>query len=201
MKKVSLLFYLLCCTCSLLIMGNKIVIEQTKNQVYAKIENVPIRETALVLGSRKNGKYGINPYFKYRMEAAISLYNAGKIKSIIVSGDNHHLSYNETEDMAKYLVKKGIPSTAIIKDFAGFRTLDSVIRAKKVFHKKDIIIVSQMFHNQKALFIANSIQIDAIAFNAKDVRSMHNFTHYRSYFAKCLAVIDIYILKTQPKFL
>lgn len=136
-----------------------------------------------------------------RMEAAITLFKAGKVKRILVSGDNHISSYNETDDMANYLIENGIPKSAIIKDYAGLRTFDSVIRANRVFGFNSITIISQQFHNQKALFIANYMDLDAVAFNAKDVNSKNNYTHYRSYLAKCLAIFDLYIIKRKPKFL
>ena len=135
------------------------------------------------------------------MDATIELYKANKIAQIIVSGDNHLKGYNETEDMANYLIANGIPNNAIIKDYAGFRTLDSVVRAKKVFNCDSLIIVSQEFHNERALFIANYYGIEAIAYNAADNNNGINTTHFREYLAKVLVVLDLYIFKTKPKFL
>lgn len=200
MRKITTYFYLFCALAVTLIMSNLIVIEQTKNQIYEKTADVPFKEYALVLGAAKDGRLGINPYFKYRMDAAVSLYNSGKTNKIIVSGDNHTHSYNETEDMVNYLVDNGIPKSDIIPDYAGFRTLDSVVRAKKVFNCQSLIIVSQEFHNQRALYIANFYEMDAVAFNARDV-STNNYTHFREYLAKFLVILDLYVFKTAPKFL
>ncbi len=182
-------------------MSNEIVILQSRNKIYSDINEIPYREYALVLGAAKDGKRGLNPYFKYRMDAAITLYKSGKTKKIIVSGDNHTSTYNETEDMTNYLIDNGIPLEAIIKDYAGFRTLDSVVRAKKVFNCESVIIISQEFHNERALYIAEFYEMDAIAFNARDVSSSKNLTHIREYFAKCLVIFDLFIFETAPKFL
>lgn len=200
MRKITTYFYLFSVVIITLIISNRIVIEQTTNQIYEKTEDVPFKEYTLVLGTSKEGKLGINPYFKYRMDAAISLYNSGKTSKIIVSGDNHKHSYNETADMVNYLVNNGIPKSGIIADYAGFRTLDSVVRAKKVFNCQSLIIVSQEFHNQRALYIANFYGMDAVAFNARDV-STNNYTHFREYLAKVLVILDLYVFQTAPKFL
>lgn len=165
------------------------------------MHKLPKKEFALVLGAAKNGKNGLNPYFKYRMDATIDLWKNEKISQIIVSGDNHTLTYNEADDMKNYLVNHGIPESTIHCDYAGFRTLDSVVRAKKVFGCNSMVIVSQKFHNERALYIAHYYGIDAIAFNAKDVKSVTNLTHIREIFAKLLVIFDLHLFNTKPKFL
>lgn len=181
--------------------SSMLIIYTTSPFLYSEIEDIPACEYALVLGAAKQGKYGLNPYFKYRMEAAAELYFSGKVKKIIVSGDNHIQSYDETTDMAEYLISLGVPDSAIIRDYAGFRTLDSVVRAKKVFHCTSLIIVSQEFHNQRAVFIARCYGIDAIGYNARDLQKKNNLTHWRELAAKLAAIIDVFILNRQPKFL
>lgn len=173
----------------------------TANYLFDQIEKIPQKEFGLVLGAGMKGKYGLNPYFVYRMEAAAELYLKGKVKRLIVSGDNHIKTYDETTDMANYLIGLGVPDKDIIRDYAGFRTLDSVIRAKKVFNCKSLIIVSQKFHNQRAVFIARHYNIDAIGYNARDVQSKNNVTHWREFAAKFGTIIDLFLLNRQPKFL
>ncbi|WP_353571269.1 ElyC/SanA/YdcF family protein [Candidatus Albibeggiatoa sp. nov. BB20] len=177
--------------------------EQTKNRLYNDVEQVQPKKVALVLGANRYVAGGrINLFFRFRMEAAAKLYHAGKVQHILVSGDNGTRAYNEPIEMQKYLVDLGIPSEDITLDYAGFRTLDSVVRANKVFQQNDFIIVSQAFHNRRALFIADYYHIQAIGFNAQDVtRSRSLKTRIREYFAKVKAVLDLYILGTQPKFL
>lgn len=187
------LFWGFCC--------NFLIEYSTSAYLYDKLEELPQKEFGLVLGTGKEGRYGLNPYFVYRMEAAAEIYFSGKVKKLIVSGDNHIQSYDEATDMANYLIDLGVPAKDIIRDYAGFRTLDSVIRAKKVFNCKSLIIVSQKFHNQRAVFIARYHNMDAVGYNARDIRSKNNLTHWREFAAKFGTVIDLFLLNRQPKFL
>lgn len=142
-----------------------------------------------------------NQFFTFRMDAAVNLYNAGKIKYILVSGDNHLAGYNEPELMRKELIKRGIPKDKIYMDFAGFRTFDSVIRCHEVFGQSTFIIISQKFHNQRAVFIGKYLHLDVIGFNAQDVELNASFkTLVREYFARVKVFIDI-LSGVQPKFL
>lgn len=175
----------------------------TKNEIYNEIAKLPKKDVGLLLGTSSRSKSGnVNLFFKYRIDAATQLYNSGKIKHIIVSGDNHMANYNEPRDMMNALIKRGIPADAITLDYAGFRTLDSVVRCKEIFGQDSYTIISQKFHNQRAVFLAKKSGIDAIAFNAKDVNFGYSkLTYLREYLARTKAVLDIYILNKQPKFL
>lgn len=174
---------------------------QTEKYIFDNLNQVPSKKYGLVLGTSKWGRVGINPYFRFRMEAAAQLYHHHKVEKLIVSGDNHVKTYDETTDMAMYLIQLGVPDSAIIRDYAGFRTFDSVVRAQKVFHCHELIIVSQKFHNQRAIFIAHHYGIDAVAYNAQDVSSKNNFSHWREFAAKFGAFLDLFVLDRQPKFL
>jgi len=178
------------------------LIRSTEQAVYDDIKNIPANDVVLVLGANPmiRGKWK-NPYFYNRIDAAYELYRAGKAKHLILSGDNHRHSYNEPEEMKKALMEKGVPEQDITLDFAGFRTLDSVIRARAIFQQKRFTILSQEFHNYRALFIAHKNDIDAVAYNAAPVNSLSNKTIYREYLARCKAVLDLYLLNKQPKFL
>ncbi|EDN66181.1 sanA protein [Beggiatoa sp. PS] len=158
---------------------------------------------ALLLGTAKYLRHGrINRYFKYRIDATVQLYKAGKIKHILASGTNHTKYYNEPNEMRKALMAQGVPREAITLDYAGFRTLDSVIRCKKIFSQTDIVVISQSFHNKRALFISDFYGITAIGFNARDVPLRDDLkTPFREIFARSKAVLDLYILETQPKYL
>ncbi len=184
-------------------LSNQWIISSTKDRIYTTIEAVPTNDVALVLGASKYLSGGrINPYFKYRMEAAARLYHAGKVKHLLVSGDNHVKSYDEASDMRSYLMQLGVPASKITLDYAGFRTLDSVVRSKKVFGQTRLTIVSQEFHNQRALFICDHYNIDAVAYNAKDLSAEKGKkTRWREYLAKFKAVLDLYLLNKSPKFL
>jgi len=185
-----------------LLLSNVLVRKSAKGLTYDSTEKVPYNHTGLVLGTSKRAKGGgENLYFKYRMEAVADLYNAGKINFIIVSGDNSIMEYNETRDMKKSLVLLGIPEDCIVEDFAGFSTLDSVIRAKEVFGQDSITVISQEFHNERAIFIGKNHDIYALGFNAKKVPKRYgSVTRTREYFARVKALLDIYVLNTMPRF-
>jgi SanA protein len=184
--------------------SNAIIINSAKTSIYSSVSETPNgNKIALLLGtSRYTVRGTANLYFEYRINAAVDLYRQGKIKHIIVSGDNKAESYNEPKEMQKALMEKGIPESVITLDYAGFRTLDSVIRCKKVFGQNKFIIVSQRFHLERALFIADKYNIDAIGFAAKDPSGNYSTkTKVREIFAKTKAVIDLYIINKKPKFL
>ena len=185
-----------------ILLSNYWVSEQAKGQTFDNIVEVPDNPTGLVLGTSKRVRGGgENLYFKYRMQAAVELFKAGKIKFIIVSGDNSIMEYNETRDMKNSLIQMGIPEDKIVEDFAGFSTLDSVLRAKEVFGQDSITIISQEFHNERAIFIGKNHDIYALGFNARDVPKRYGtVTVTREYFARVKAMLDVYILKSMPKF-
>jgi len=178
------------------------VISSTKKQLYNNINGIPFNKAGIVLGTNKMWRGEENPFFKYRIEAAVALFKAGKINHIIVSGDNHVSYYDEPMDMKNALVKLGVPDSCITLDYAGFRTFDSVIRCKEIFGQDSITIISQAFHNERALFIANYYKMHAIGFDAKDVAEAFSIqTQLREYFAKCKAVLDLYVFHASPHFL
>lgn len=185
-----------------LALSNLWVVQSTQNQVFSKVKDVPDGQVALLLGTnpRIRNTYK-NPYFTNRIAASVALYKAGKVKHFILSGDNSREAYNEPEAMQQALLKAGIPLNKMTLDYAGFRTLDSVVRSKAVFQQEKILIISQNFHNYRALFIANHEGIEAIAFDAKRVyRTAFSKVKKREYIARALAVLDLYVLQREPKF-
>jgi SanA protein len=188
---------------SIILVSNLVVRFSYSGSIYSSVNALPEKKVGLLLGTNKYLKAGgINPYYQYRLEAAVELLKAGKIKYIIVSGDNSIIEYNEPVQMRDDLIKMGVDPTLIYLDYAGFRTLDSIIRAKKVFGQDSFIIISQPFHNQRAIFIAKQYNIDAIAFNAKDVSMSRGFkVQFREIFARVKLMIDVYLTNKQPKFL
>jgi SanA protein len=104
--------------------------------------------------------------------------------------------------MKNHLIEAGVPAEHIVCDYAGFRTLDSIIRAKKVFGQNRITVVSQRFHNERAIFLAQHQGIDAIGFNAQDVNGFHSYsTDCRNQASKMFTLLDVYLFRTKPKFL
>ena len=181
---------------------NHWVITSTGSQLFNTVESAPYRKVGLLLGTNKSWHGAENPYFKYRIDAAVALFKAGKIKHIIVSGDNHLSYYDEAKDMKDSLLKQGIPDSCITLDYAGFRTLDSMVRCLEVFGQDSVTVISQAFHNERAIFIANYYKMHAIGFNAQDPPATFSIqTRIREYFAKSKAVLDLYVLHTSPHFL
>lgn len=173
-----------------------------KAYVFDRISDVPQQKVGVLLGTSKLLKNGnSNQYFTNRIEAAVQLFEQDKIQYIIVSGDNSSKEYNEPEDMKIALVERGIPENRIILDYAGFRTFDSVIRAKEIFGQTKYVIISQKFHNQRAVYIARKNGIEAYGFNAEDVKNYGGFkTKVREIFARNKVFID-QLIGQKPKFL
>lgn len=178
---------------------NRVVERNAHNSLYSSVDALPPKKVGLLLGT---SPYLGNLYFKYRIEAAAALYQSGKVKHLIVSGDNHTQNYDEATAMKKALVQAGVPDTCITLDYAGFRTLDSIVRCKEVFGQDEFIVISQEFHNERALFIASAYGINAIGFNARSVDASYGLkTQAREYLARVKCILDIYLLHTKPHFL
>lgn len=176
----------------IMILANFWVYSVTEGRTYSRISKIPPREVALVLGTSPKMKSGVaNPYFTYRMDATALLYHHGKIKKIIVSGEKSK-GYDEPEAMKKFLVYQGgVPEDIIIKDTKGFNTRESILRCKNEFKQKNVIIVSQGFHNLRALFFARNVGMNALGFDANDVTKNESYyrNHFREFLARVQAVI------------
>ena len=207
MKKFAKI--LLACLCLLLasiaaLLGySEWTVSDARHYTYDDVNAVPYNRVALVLGTSKYLIGGSpNHYFKYRIKAAAELYNNGKVDYILVSGDNATVQYNEPRQMRRALIQAGIPASAIYSDYAGFRTLDSIVRANAVFGQRSFTIVSQGFHNERAIYVARHFGIKAIGFNARDVDAYSGLkTRARELMARVLCLLDLYVLDKQPKFL
>ena len=179
------------------------ILSAAEGCIYANADTIPENRVGLVLGCSPIGPSGdTNLFFLHRMDAAAELYKAGKVQYLIVSGDNHIKTYNEPSAMRAALIERGVPEERIICDYAGLRTLDSIIRANKIFGQSKITIISQQFHNQRAVFIAQHNGMEAIGYNADEVTGAAGWKiNLREAFARTKAVLDIYLLKKQPRHL
>lgn len=175
---------------------------QAQDQLFTHAEQIDSFDVAVVLGTSKYLGKTLNEYYTNRIDAAIELYEQGKVGNFLLSGDNAHRSYNEPWTMKRDLLRAEVPEQKIYLDYAGFRTLDSVIRAKEIFDSDNFLIISQKFHCERAIFIANSHNIDAKCF-AVPGPSKHSGmkVRIREVFARAKAVLDLYITNTKPKFL
>jgi SanA protein len=170
-------------------------------RVYDDIQTVPTKRVALVLGCARvlaNGRE--NLFFQYRIDAAAALFHAGKVTHLLVSGDNRRDNYNEPREMRAALLKKGVPENRITCDYAGLRTLDSVVRAQTIFGQTDYLIVSQRRHAERAIYLARSHGQNVVAFAAAEPPARLAFkTEVRETVARLAAVVDVEILHTEPK--
>lgn len=202
MKKLKVLTVVLLITSITVIAINYFITKTASHQTYNSINHIPKNKVGLVLGTSKTTSNGnINLYYTYRLKAAIELFRSGKIEFILISGDNSRKDYNEPIDFKNDLIKNGIPENKIYLDYAGFRTLDSIVRAKEIFGLNAFTIISQKFHNERALYLSRHYNINAIAFNAKDVQGRYGLkTKLRESVARTKASLDM-MFNVQPKFL
>ncbi len=203
MRWIKWFFTLLLLVFSALLALDIYISYQAQPYIYRDVNKVPPKKAALLLGTNKYiAKGRKNYYYLYRIRAATALWKAGKIKAIVVSGTNDSQYYNETRSMYKDLIRAGIPQAHITQDFAGFRTLDSIVRAEAIFDLKEYIIISQKFHLERAIFIARAKGQAVIGFEArsKEGTSAAYRMQLREYLARAKAFLDVYVLKTEPKF-
>lgn len=185
----------------LIFFSNYTIINSSRNKTFSNVTTIQKNRVGLLLGTSKYYKEGgINLYFKYRIDAAVELYNNNKIDFILVSGDNSSQNYNEPKTFKKELIKRGIPAEVIFLDYAGFRTLDSVVRAEAIFGQEKFTVISQQFHNERAIYLAEKNGISAIGYNAKDIDGKDGLkVKFREYFARTKAFLDV-IFDVEPKF-
>ncbi|QBO59033.1 SanA/YdcF family protein [Chryseobacterium salivictor] len=182
-------------------LANIWVFAVTNGKTYTKISKIPPRETALVLGTSPRMKSGVsNPYFTARMDATALLYHHGKIKKIIVSGEKSK-GYDEPAAMKNYLIyQEGVPENIITEDPKGYKTQTSIKNCMEIYHQKEVIIVSQGFHNLRALFYARNSGMNALGFDAQDVLTNNSYyrNQSREFIARVVAVI-YYLLNIERK--
>ncbi|WP_312055453.1 outer membrane permeability protein SanA [Pantoea brenneri] len=169
--------------------------------IYENVSSLPHRQVGVVLGTAKYYRTGvINQYYLYRMQGALNAYNSGKVNYLLLSGDNALQSYNEPMTMRRDLIKAGVDPADIVLDYAGFRTLDSIVRTRKVFDTNDFIIITQRFHCERALFIALQLGIQAQCYAVPSPKNMLS-VRFREVGARLGALADLFLLKREPRFL
>lgn len=175
-----------------LLCANERIHNSSSEYISSDINRIPTRKVALLLGTVPKLRDGRrNLYFDYRIGAAAKLYRQGKVRYIIVSGDNSSNDYNEPDVMMAALVEQGVPTNKIIADYAGLRTLDSVLRARDIFGQESYIVVAQAFHNERAVYLARAHGIQAFGYNAPDVHRYAGLkTKICEYFARVKMFYD-----------
>ena len=183
---------------ALILICNQIVVNNADGKVFFDIDSIKNNQVGLLLGTTPQARFDriTNYFFIYRIDAAEQLYKAGKIEKILISGDENSLDgVNETECMRDSLVARGVPASAIILDGKGYRTICSIINANKVYGLKRFTIISQKFHNERAIYQAEHLGLDVEniqAYNAKDPKSRRAYlTTIREYFARVKMFMDL----------
>lgn len=174
----------------------------SKTKIYTDPISLPFQKVGVVLGCSKHLKNKQkNLYFEYRVQAAADLFFNGKIEYILVSGDNSRKNYDEPTDMKNALIQLNVPADKIYCDYAGFSTWDTIIRAKKVFQLNSFTLISQNFHLERALYIAEKHDVKAIGYCAKDVKKYSGLkTKSRELLSRSYLILAL-TFNFQPKFL
>jgi SanA protein len=172
---------------------NLLIVKNTEKSLFFDVAAIPSNDVGLVLGTNKYVAKGKeNLFFKYRMEATARLFKEGKVKYLILSGNKEEY-YDEPREMKKALSKLGIPDNAMLLDTAGYRTFDSVVRCKQIYQQNKVTVISQNFHNVRALYLCQHEGIEAVGFAAQDVPDGYSSrTLIREYLARPKAMLDVY---------
>lgn len=171
--------------------------------IYMEVERVPPRPAAVVFGAFVTPNGEPCAVLAARVRAAVALYRAGKVRKLLMTGDHGRESYDEPTAMKRYAVSLGVPARDVVRDYAGFRTLDSCCRARRVFGVERAVLVTQAYHLPRALFTARQVGIDAVGFAARpDVPDSYlRAFERREWIATPMAVLDVSLLRRQPRFL
>lgn len=183
-------------------LGNVWIELRAWGRVHAKLDHIPPAEVALVLGTSYKLPGGApNPFFAGRIAAAARLYRAGKARRLLLSG-NRTGAHDEPTAMREALAAQGVPESATTLDYAGFRTLDSFARAKQIFGVSRLTIVTDDFHAPRAVLLARHFGIDAQAYCSEPLPlRASKKTRLREIAARGKALLDLYVLRTRPRFL
>jgi SanA protein len=170
-----------------------------RGKLFDDVKKLPPAKVGLVFGTSDRYKGRENKYFRYRIDAAVEVWKAGKVETLIVSGDNRTEYYNEPQKMRVALIEAGVPKDRIVCDYAGLRTFDSVVRAKKIFGANTILVISQKFQNERAIYLAKAHGMKAYGYNARDVQFEAGFkTKVREVGARVKMWLDVNFLDTKP---
>ena len=166
-----------------------------EGRTFSNINDVPTMQTALLLGTNPKTRDGKRPssFYLARINATAELYKHGKFRQLIISGDRRE-GYDEPQTMRHDLIERGVPDSIITMDGQGYRTLLSMRNIKQHFRVNDMIIISQKWHNERSIFLADKMNIKAVGYNADDVRHPRAlWTHIRELLARVKLFIDLYI--------
>jgi len=197
---LKIIIFLLIATFLILIFLRVILYISASQKTY-QIEDAPKSQIAIVFGAGLRNDGSPSPVLKDRVMTAVQLHKSGKVKKLLLTGDNHFVNYNEPEAMASFARDLGVPQTDLIMDYAGQSTYDSCYRAKAIFKLNQAILVTQSFHLPRALFICNQLGIDSLGVSADQRKYwVTSFLYWqlRELPASLVAILDVWIFKPIP---
>ena len=201
LKKIILLLLALCIAGGLVVGGVYLYIETAFNGDIAAADELPSSDTVLVFGALVYSTDSVSYVLANRLDTAIDIYNAGKAKKIIVSGDHGTVQYDEVNAMKNYLMERGIPQKDIFMDHAGFDTYNSIYRAHAIFEAGSTILVSQETHLKRALFISKCLGYPTKGASAIPYEGEILLQKVREIGARTKAFFQAALFKPEPKFL
>jgi len=182
--------------------ANLTAIWASRGRLFTDVARLPETKVGLVFGTTDKINGRENLYFRYRIDAAVEVWNAGKLEILIVSGDNLSPYYDEPEKMRQALIERGVPKDRIVRDPRGLRTLDSVVRTKEIYGASSVLMISQRFQNERAIYLAKANGIEAYGYNARDVETQAGLkTRLREIGARVKMWLDVNFLNTRPSHL
>jgi len=201
MKKF-LRFILVCACIALILLGiSRVTMIITSRDNTYDLASVPAAQVALVPGAGITADDRPTLALQDRLDGAIELYQAGKVKKILMSGDNSSIYYNEPGAMANYAIEQGVPGSDIVLDYAGRRTYDTCYRAKEIFGLDSVIITTQKYHLPRMVFLCDQFGLNTYGVPVRQSEYLLNryiFWNVREVFATLAAYLDIYLLKPEP---
>ena len=158
---------------AVVVVGGPVVYQRVMSAgLMYKVETVPVRDVALILGAGVEPSGRPSPYLAARLDIGYELFKTGKVRAILVTGDHGEKYYNEPEAMRRYLVAKGVPNEKIVSDYAGFDTYASCVRADRIFGTRSVTVVTQTYHLARALATCRTLGIDAVGVGDDSVKAL-----------------------------
>ena len=170
--------------------GIVLVLASSSGRVYVAGDDVPARDVIMVLGAQADPG-SPSGFLGARLDVAIDLFNSGRGKVILVTGDNREQSNFETQVMQDYLVKRGIPANKIVQDVAGYDTYDSCSRARDVFGVREVTVVSQLYHVERTVATCRVLGVDAIGVGDVSAKQIWPGLHQKAELREYLAVVKM----------
>ena len=201
MKKFFRILIIMLCIAVIIIGGLRLaMLKITEGNIYT-LETVPSKRAVLVPGAGLNYQGVPSAALRDRLDAAIWLYDQGKVEKLLLTGDNSEVKYNEPGAMRTYALEQGIPDEDLVLDFAGRRTYDSCVRAHEIFGLDEVIVVTQAYHLPRAVFLCEHAEIDTVGAPVQQSRyipSRYAFWHIREMLATVMAWLDVYLIHPTP---